>query len=39
MLATKYQGMVAPQPRPGHSLTLTTDLDSPAIPPEQLLKR
>eukprot|EP00903_Cladosiphon_okamuranus_P010671 g10088.t1 len=38
MLATKYTGMVAPQPRPGHSLTLTTDLDNPAVPPEQLLK-
>lgn len=39
MLATKYQGMVAPQPRAGHSLTLTTDLDNPTVAPEQLLKR
>ncbi|CAN0100923.1 unnamed protein product [Pylaiella littoralis] len=38
MLATKYKGMVAAQPRPGHSLTLTTDLDNPTVAPEQLLK-
>eukprot|EP00752_Nemacystus_decipiens_P002779 g2596.t1 len=38
MLATKYTGMVAPQTRPGHSLTLTMDLDNPTVPPEQLLK-
>lgn len=39
MLAKKYQGMMAPQPRPGHSLTLTTNLDNPTVAPEQLLKR
>ncbi|CAM9155071.1 unnamed protein product [Ectocarpus sp. 6 AP-2014] len=38
MLAAKYQGMVSPQVRPGHNLTITTNLDSPTVPAEQLLK-
>ena len=39
MLSNRYKGMVAPETRPGHNLTLTIDLDNPTMAPDQLLKR
>lgn len=38
MLSNRYKGMVAPETRPGHNLTLTVDLDNPTMAPDQLLK-
>lgn len=39
VLATKYAGMVAPQARPGHNVTIVAELENPSVPAEQLLKR
>lgn len=39
LLAVAYPGMVSPETRPGHSLTLTVDVENPPMAPEELLKR
>lgn len=39
MLATNYKGMVVPQTRPGHNMTIIADLENLNVPAEQLLKR